>query len=370
MERGEVKQPKPQVLRRLAIAYDEPFELLMQLAGYIETDPEGLSPNARRALSFLGPNPSDDELEALKTILSMMRKGQSATFTPIYSLALDDGDRQDIRRSVLACLREADAIGVYPTPLDDLLRVAELARSGEIQLSVEDRKLLRAKFGEVAMRVLRRLEGVIDFRSNEVWVNPDIHPMKQRFVGAHEVGHKLLEWQRDTFAYLDDGSRLRPDVRDLFERQANEAAIELLTQGGRLREEADDDNPPSLTTVQRLSAQYGISLQGTARYIAERSERACACALAFKRDDGSLAPYHLFASTSLQSRLGWGAGREPQLRIDAVLCSRGMWEARPPLNCTDVKGREVALDVGVLDTPRARIAWFGYKPRRLSSVRG
>jgi hypothetical protein len=33
---------------------------------------------------------------------------------------------------------------------------------------------------------------------------------------------------RELFAYLDDEQRLRPDVRDLYERQANQAAIELL----------------------------------------------------------------------------------------------------------------------------------------------
>lgn len=365
LERGQVKEPKPNVLRRLAEAYDEPFELLMTWAGYVEDDPQGLSPNQRRALSLLGPEPTEEELEALQTILGMLRKNRSATFAHVYDLTLSVQERGDIVRTAREALKEADAIGRFPTRLDDVYEVAQLVEAQELTLSLEDRKALRARFGEVAMRVWRRLQGVIDFRSDEVWVNPELHPMKQRFVQAHEAGHKLLTWQRDTFAFLDDGRRLRPDVRDLFERQANEAAIELLTQAGRLREEADDDNPPSLRTVRLLSGKYGISLQGTARYIAEHSRRDCACAIAFKVPGDALMPYHLFCSDSFQQRLRWLNGRAPRLQIDALLCAKSLVDERPDLECLDADGKQVTLTVGVLDTPRAVIAFFGHRPKRL-----
>jgi transcriptional regulator with XRE-family HTH domain len=365
LERGQVKEPKPNVLRRLADAYEEPFELLMTWAGYVEDDPQGLSPNQRRALSLLGPEPTEEELEALQTILGMLRKNRSATFSHVYDAVLSVQERDDIVRAVRAALKEADAIGRFPTRLDDIYEVAQLVQADELTLSLEDRRALSARFGEVAKHVWRRLQGVIDFRSDEVWVNPELHPMKQRFVQAHEAGHKLLSWQRDTFAFLDDGHRLHPDVRDLFERQANEAAIELLTQGGRLREEADDDTPPSLRTVRLLSGKYGISLQGTARYIAERSRRECACAIAFKRPDNTLMPYHLFCSRSFQQRLQWLSGRAPHLQIDAVFCAKSMLDERSDLECVDASGKNVTLSVGVLDTPRAVIAFFGHRPRRL-----
>jgi transcriptional regulator with XRE-family HTH domain len=364
LERGQVKQPKPNVLRRLADAYDEPFELLMTWAGYVEEDPQGLSPNQRRALSLLGPEPTEEELQALQTILGMLRKNRGATFAPVYDLALAPQEREDIVRAVGATLKEADAIGRFPTQLEDIYTVAGLIEAEELTLTLEDRKALRARFGEVALRIWRRLQGVIDFRSDQVWVNPELHPMKQRFVQAHEAGHKLLSWQRDAFAFLDDGRRLRPDVKDLFERQANEAAIELLTQGGRLREEADDDHPPSLQTVRLLSGKYGISLQGTARYIAEHSRRDCACAIAFRGPGDTLMPYHLFCSESFQERLRWLSGRAPHLQIDAVVCSKSMLDERPDLECVDVNGKTLALTVGVLDTPRAVIAFFGRRPRR------
>jgi hypothetical protein len=190
--------------------------------------------------------------------------------------------------------------------------------------------------------------------------------MKQRFVQAHEAGHKILTWQRDTFAFLDDGRRLRPDVKELFERQANEAAIELLTQGGRMREEADDDNPPRLKTVRLMSFRYGVSLQATARYIAETSRRECACAISFKGPGGGLTPYHLFTSDGFEQRFGWRAGCAPALEIDAIVCSKSMFEERPDLECVDAAERPVTVGVGVLDTPQAVIAFFGHRPKRLS----
>ena len=359
IERGEVKQPRPHIIRRLADAYAEPFELLMTWAGYVEGDPAGLSPNQRRALSLLGDDPSEDELKALEMILEMVRKNQKATFASSYGLFLPASDREQIRAAVKATLKEAEAIGRFPTPLDDIYRVAELVEAEEVALTFEDRRVLRDRFGELANRMLRRLQGVIDFRSDEVWINPDLHPMKQRFVQAHEAGHKILTWQRDTFAFLDDRRRLRPDVKDLFERQANEAAAELLSQAGRLREEADDDNPPNLQTVQTLATKYGMSLQATARYIAERSHRECACAISFKTQDGTLMPFHLFSSRRFEERFGWRAGRAPRLQIDAVVCSRSMFEEREAITCLDVTGKQESLETGLLNTPQAVIAFFG-----------
>jgi transcriptional regulator with XRE-family HTH domain/Zn-dependent peptidase ImmA (M78 family) len=364
IERGEVKQPRPHIIRRLADAYGEPFELLMTWAGYVEDDPAGLSPNQRRALSLLGDDPREDELEALEMILEMLRKNRSASFASPYGLHLPSNDREQIRTAVCATLAEADAIGRFPTPLDDIYAVAELVDADEVELTPADRRALRERFGELANRMLRKLQGVIDFRTDEVWVNPDLHPMKQRFVKAHEAGHKVLTWQRDTFAFLDDRRRLRPDVRDLYECQANEAAVEFLAQAGRLREEADDDNPPTLRTVQSLSAKYGMSLQATARYIAERSQRTCACAISFKSSDGILMPFHLFSSTPFEKRFAWRAGRAPRLQLDAVLMSRSMFEEREPTQCVDVTGAQVSLQTGVLHTKQAVIGVFGCESRR------
>jgi hypothetical protein len=70
--------------------------------------------------------------------------------------------------------------------------------------------------------------------------------------------HDVLPKHRELFTYLDDERRLRADVRDLYERQANQAAIVLLAQGDRLRREADD-SALTIDLIDRLASRF----QGT-----------------------------------------------------------------------------------------------------------
>src|SRR5918996_6222922 len=53
LERGEVSQPTPAVLQKVAVGYGIPFHVLMRWVGYVE-EGESLSPNQARALSYLG----------------------------------------------------------------------------------------------------------------------------------------------------------------------------------------------------------------------------------------------------------------------------------------------------------------------------
>jgi len=51
---------------------------------------------------------------------------------------------------------------------------------------------------------------------------------------------RCFPWHHELYASLDAKRRLRDDIADKYERQANQAAIEILAQGDRLRKEADD----------------------------------------------------------------------------------------------------------------------------------
>src|SRR5207253_9892889 len=139
----------------------------------------------------------------------------------------------------LALLREADALGVRPTPLEQIVEAARLVESGELTLDVRDRKKLTERFGHWVEQAWSRLQGTFDFRSDAIWVKPDLHPLQQRFVLSHEIGHAILPAHKETFAYVDDYSTLPPFARDLYEREANQAAVEILFQAGQLTDEID-----------------------------------------------------------------------------------------------------------------------------------
>jgi transcriptional regulator with XRE-family HTH domain len=356
LERGDVSQPAPQILQKLAKGYGVPFPVLMDWAGYIET---GLSPNQERALSYLGEDISDAELTVLQAVLDALRK-RSATFAAPASL---DGDLPPeeiarIRGYVLALLRRADALDEIPTPIDQVMGVARLVSAGEVTLKPEERRKLRDRFGDMVDWVLNRLQGVIHFRAREIWVNPDMYPLRQRFVYGHEIGHYVLPEHRGLFAYLDDERRLRADVRDLYERQANQAAIELLAQGDRLRREADD-SALTMNVIDDLANRYAISMQATARRIVEETKQDCALAISFHGSaTGVLMPHHLYCSQSFEQRFRWKMTGCASSLIKQSLATASRTDSLEPLILSDVQGHVATLELDPVRTPRAVLVLF------------
>jgi transcriptional regulator with XRE-family HTH domain len=358
LERDEVAQPAPSVLQKLAAAYDEPFVLLMRWAGYLEEDPDGLSANQARALKIMG-NPTDAELQAIKAVLDAIRQGR-ANKTVLESLDghLGPADRAEIRGHVVALLRRADALGVIPTPLDQVTEVSRLVLAGEITLSPEVKRKLRERFGDLVDRALDLILGSVQFDSREVYLQPGLYHLKRRFVHAHEIGHGLLPWHRELYASLDDKTRIRPDINDRYERQANQAAIEILTQGDRLRKEADD-SALSFDLIDQLGNRFEISVQATSRYLVEETRQTCALAISYRSPaTGTLMPPHIYCSRSFEERFRWQAtGSATSLAQQQLqLTCRG--EALEPLTLPDAHDRLATLELDLLDTPRAVFVLF------------
>jgi transcriptional regulator with XRE-family HTH domain len=372
LERGEVTAPAPSILQRIAPAYGVPFPVLMDWAGYIES---GLSANQQRALSYLGDEVSDTELGLVRAFLDAIRK-QGATLPQLARLdaELPDEEIARIRSYVLALLRRADVVDLVPTPFDQVLEVARLVSTGEIRLEPEEKRKLRERFGGLVDRVWTRLQGVIHFGAREIWINPEMYAMRQRFVLGHEVGHYVLPEHREIFAYLDDESRLRPDVHDLFERQANQAAIELLAQGDRLRHEADD-SPLTMDVVDALADRFAISLQAAARRIVEETKQDCALAISFRASPAApLTPPHLYCSRSFEQRFRWKATGCASQVVAHIVGAARRTQSHEPLVTTDVGGCAAAVDVDPLSTPRAVLVLFRALPAksplaRLASIR-
>jgi transcriptional regulator with XRE-family HTH domain len=361
LERGEVAQPAPAILHKLSKGYGVPFPVLMDWAGYIEA---GLSANHERALSYLGDEISDQELELVRAFLEAIRSGNRATF----SLARLDGELptdeiERIRDYVLALLKRADALDHIPTPIDEVMSVAKLVSAGEVTLKPDEKRKLRHRFGHLVDYVWNRLQGVIHFRAREIWVNPEMYPLRKRFVYGHEIGHYVLPEHRELFAYLDDERRLRADVHDLYERQANQAAIELLAQGDRLREEADD-SPLTMEVVDDLATRYAISMQATARRIVEETKQDCALAISFRaRGSGMLMPHHLYCSRSFEGRFRWKQTGTANAVVAHCISAGARSPRVEPLVLADVHGRATTITVDAVTTPRAVLVLFRAMPK-------
>lgn len=370
LERDEIANPSPAVLQKVAKAYEEPFPVLMQWAGYFEADPKGISPNAQRALSLIGDDFTDEELHALKGVLDIIRARNQATFAPPHrtDLVLAQPERQRLRGTALALLREIDALDTEDrVDMDDVLVIARLVRAGMIELTADERRRLRDRFRDLADRAVGLLQGIVHLDRGEVYLNPELDRWEQRkrFVTCHEVAHAVLEDHRLTFAHLESKQRLKPDFADLLERQANQFSIELLAKGDRLRE-AFDDSEPTVGTLKALAGHYGISLQAAARRLAEESRRPCAVALAYRTGGGEgelfLDGYKLWCSASFEQRLAWRAGRAPQEAIRTTLKLIGSSGTPPPLLAVDIDARPTSIDAEGLDGRYSVFALFTCEP--------
>lgn len=358
LERDEIDQPSPAILQKLAEAYGEPLIVLMRWAGYIEEAPDGLSANQARALKYMGDIDAE-ELRAVKAVLDAIRSSRRATFSlPSLDGPLSEEDRRLIRGHVVAVLRRADALGDIPTPLDQVMEVSRLVAAGEIHLEPELKQKLRRRFGDLVDHVLENLLGAVRFDSREVYVKPGMYPPKRRFVEAHEIGHDLLPWQKEVYAYLDDRSRLRADFRDLYERQANQAAIELLAQGDRLRKEADD-SPITIAGISALAFRFGISNQAAARYIVEESSQQAALAIAYRGPaTGKLMPTHLYCSRSFEERFRWKATGCADETIRQHLLFANYSRPLEPLVELDISSRLATIEVEPRCTRQAVFALY------------
>jgi transcriptional regulator with XRE-family HTH domain len=76
LERGRIAAPSPRMLRKLAVAYDEPPEVLLRWAGYLDAVPMPLTPNQARLLHLVGVL-TDAEVRAIATIVGEFRKART-----------------------------------------------------------------------------------------------------------------------------------------------------------------------------------------------------------------------------------------------------------------------------------------------------
>ncbi|WP_320669555.1 helix-turn-helix domain-containing protein [Patulibacter defluvii] len=373
LERGEIANPTPSVLQKVAKAYDQPMGLLMRWAGYVE---DGLSPNAQRALSVLGDDLSSDEVQALKAVLDVLRSKGSASFSPLQhrtDLVLDMDDHRTVRGAALGVLRELDALDTpVAVDLDAATLVAKLVSVGAIELDTHDKRKLRERFGDLADRALSALQGVVHLDRNEVFLNPTLHASRRRFVLGHEIGHAVLEDHRITFAHLDDLTRLAPDFHDRLERQANQFSIELLAKGDLLRDDFDSSSP-SVKRFEELADRYGISLQAAARRLAEESRHPCAMAVAYRGQEGAgslLVDRHkIWSSKAFEERLRWNALGRPQAAIEERLRSAALGVELEALEAEDADGRRITIELEGKNSPFATFVLMRCPPAPKPTIR-
>ena len=184
-----------------------------------------------------------------------------------------------VRREAERCLRAAGALGHVPTPVADVMDAARVVVDpdnvlDESFLSLARQKALRVR--AALKQALGKVLGLFDAREGLVFIDRAVRAVRQTFLKLHEAGHAFLPWQRPLYGLVEDSEHtLSPEVRSLFEREANVFASEVLFQLGTFAEEAAGYDFGILTPV-RLSKRYKASIYATIRGYVWTNSRTCA----------------------------------------------------------------------------------------------
>jgi IrrE N-terminal-like domain len=190
---------------------------------------------------------------------------------PKQKIAVRPESESRISDLVRKLIRQADAEGILPTPLDRLSEIAKVINIGELPdetflqtLSAEAKGFFRS--------AMQKLRGIADLRHRTNYVPRDPNTGRELFVKAHELGHQVMPWHAIDPAYLDDNESLSPSAKATFEQEANFFGSETIFQGARFRTAARDYQP-SFDAIFTLADQHGASKQSTAwRFVEEQDE--------------------------------------------------------------------------------------------------
>ena len=198
----------------------------------------------------------------------MSGKPDDSSLTPAQLLNV----REHARRALL----EAGADGVFPTPVDDILLAANVERVEHEPLTDGLLSDLRSKAGRVLKRAVSKVLGVFVAKWNLVFIDKLLVPVKQRFVMFHEAGHSFMPWQRAMYDLVEDCDQaLDSDTAELFDREANVFASEVLFQNNAFSNMAADQTFEIWTPI-RLAKTFDASLYASIRQYVSKNDRCCA----------------------------------------------------------------------------------------------
>ncbi len=190
-----------------------------------------------------------------------------------FSLSREELDR--VRVQARSALERANSIGRLPTPVDDILSAAKLTVVDDEDIDEGFLERFRRKASGALKRALSKVLGLFDACAGLIHVDRGLLAVKQTFIKLHEAGHGLLIWQRKSYAFAEDCKQtLTDEVEDLFEREANNFATEVLFQLDAFTDQAAD-HAFGINVPLKLGPKYGASAYASIRRYVQKNERAC-----------------------------------------------------------------------------------------------
>lgn len=181
-----------------------------------------------------------------------------------------------VRSEAERALRKAGALGVFPTPVRDIMAVADVTEIEEDVLNPSFVQKLRGSITGALKKALGKVQGIFHAVAGLVYLDQSLYKFRKQFVRLHEAAHGFLPWQRPMYALVEDCEHaIDARTADLFDREANVFASEVLFQLDAFRDAAEE-KPFSIWTPVKMAGDFGASLYATIRQYVCKNWRCCA----------------------------------------------------------------------------------------------
>lgn len=194
--------------------------------------------------------------------------------------SLDPEELRAVQGVARHALERASALGVFPTPIADILDAANIKVAPAS--AFDPRRIMEYLIGKaertaaVIKSAISKVFGICDADACLIHIDHNVRESKQNFLKLHEAGHIELPTHRKIFRIFQDCEKtLEPDSADLFEREANNFARFVLFQGDAYRDMAAD-HALAIKTPMKLAGKFGASIYASCREFARTHRRACA----------------------------------------------------------------------------------------------
>lgn len=191
--------------------------------------------------------------------------------------SISQEQRLEVRLAAKQALLDAGAVGILPTPVDQIL---EAAKVSVVPIALDESYLTKLRrtaesAGSALLSAISKVWGVFDPKSRMAFIDPETPKEKLPFLKLHEGGHAVLPWQSIFGLFEDCRKTLDPDVKAQFEREANVFASDVLFQLDQFESDARDLTF-GIKAPLSLAKRYGSSVYATVRRYVSCSERICA----------------------------------------------------------------------------------------------
>jgi len=191
---------------------------------------------------------------------------------------LDAHQLATVQRHADLLLQDAAAIGRLPTPIDDLLEAAKLTVVDDELLNegLLQKFMNKAKAGLATIKsALSKVLGLFECNDRLVVIDRNAPKPRVPFIKLHEAGHGSLPHQAKVYQLIHDCEKtLDAEITDLFEREANVFASEVLFQGDVFSKEAHGQNF-GIKVPMKLARKFGASNYATFRRYVMTNPNAC-----------------------------------------------------------------------------------------------